>query len=50
MNRSRHFTPICHESRDLGYAREQRRQRRITWALSALLCVLLWMLYYQMTH
>lgn len=36
MNRNRHFQPICHESRDLGYARERRERiqfaRFLLWA------------------
>lgn len=27
MNRTRPFSPICHESRDLGYTRRMRQER-----------------------
>jgi hypothetical protein len=43
--------PICHESRDLGYARQQRRERRqwlITWALCFALAFGLWLFVRQM--
>lgn len=37
-----HKQPICHESRDLGYARQRdQRERKITVILSIVLAVLL---------
>lgn len=50
MTRHRHYQPICHESRDLGYARKAKDARRkLTVFLTVLLAVLVWLLWREIT-